>query len=96
MVATLNNDRTLRGADFDIEGPDIVKNGTPDQRAVLPARSLGGMEIQDPKSKIQNLGGRSAGYALGLSRHIVASIAIVTTAHATMVYITISHAVWSE
>ena len=41
VVATLNNDRTNRRSDFGTAGTDIVKNGTPDQRAILRARNLG-------------------------------------------------------
>jgi hypothetical protein len=37
VVATLNNDRTRRRSDFSFESADIVKNGTPDQRALLRA-----------------------------------------------------------
>jgi hypothetical protein len=37
VVATLNNDRTIRRTDFIPLDSDIVKNGTPDQRALLPA-----------------------------------------------------------
>ena len=41
VVATLNNDGTNRKKDFIVEDPNIVKDGTPDQRAVLRAFSGG-------------------------------------------------------
>ena len=51
----------------------------------------------DLVSSIEHLvsGGR-VGYAFGFSFHIVANMMIATTAQATMVYITINHAVSSE
>ena len=38
VIATLNNDRTIRGTDFGSENPDIVKSGTSDRRALLRMR----------------------------------------------------------
>jgi len=39
--ATLNNDRTRRRTNFSFESADIVKNGTPDQCAILRAHCNG-------------------------------------------------------
>jgi hypothetical protein len=51
VVATLNNDRTIRRTDFIWIGSDIVESGTPDQCALLPAINRECGRIQHPASE---------------------------------------------
>ena len=92
--------------------PKIVKDGTSDQRALLPPpcclRDLICVYLRYLRT---DLGGWveirnpkseirnfewAAGYALGFNRHIVANNTVATTAHATIESITINHAVCNE
>jgi hypothetical protein len=71
VVATLNNGRTTSQTDFITEITDIVKSGTPDQRALLHAENLRSSALSavspgwvggNPKFEIRNskfeIGGR--------------------------------------
>jgi len=70
--------------------------GTSGGRALASQIATRAAGIPNSEFRIPNSDAWAAGYAFGLSLHIVASTAAATTAHATMEYITINHAVCSE